>query len=268
MLRSLIVTACLAIPVVASCHDFWMQPERYQLKDGEAVPFAFLIGDAGKSEPWKLRWERVVSLQLIGPDAVTRDLQTGIRLTTADDKGGAVAQVSGPGTHIIVFQSHHSYSDLDAARFNPYVISEGLTPAIEQRKASKTTAANGRELYSRRSKTLLQVGSVLSAQVTQPIGQTLEIVPEAHPYAVRADNALPIRIYFRGKPLAGARVTVHRVDAEIDKLQTLVSDAEGLARFTVPPVGAWKANVVWTQPITGHERAEFETIFTSLSFGY
>ena len=85
---------------------------------------------------------------------------------------------------------------------------------------------------------------------------------------MRKDHALPLRIYFRGKPLAGARVTVHRVDADIEKLQTVVSDAEGRAGFTVAPVGAWKANVVWTQPIIGHERAQFETIFTSLSFGY
>ena len=73
-----------------------------------------------------------------------------------------------------------------------------------------------------------------------------------------------------GAPLAGASVVLEPLDGKPAHGTPVITDAQGLARFAAPPggrfAGRWRANVVWTQPIS-HPRAEFDTVFSSLTFG-
>lgn len=48
---------------------------------------------------------------------------------------------------------------------------------------------------------------------------------------------------------------------------TLITNARGEASFGFSKAGRWKLNCVWSAPIEG-VRAEYETIFSSLTFGY
>ena len=75
-------------------------------------------------------------------------------------------------------------SHLPAIRFNDYLKVEGLTPALEQRELTHRMSADGSENYSRRAKSLVQVGTrevASQGQVTEPLGLPLEIVPEQKP---------------------------------------------------------------------------------------
>ena len=62
-----------------------------------------------------------------------------------------------PGTHLIAFATNHAQNDLAAPEFNEYLAHEGLAAVIADRRAKRTEGARGRELYSRRAKTLVQV---------------------------------------------------------------------------------------------------------------
>ena len=113
----------------------------------------------------------------------------------------------------------------------------------------------------------MQVGATPSDDATRPIGQTLEIVPERNPHALAAGEMLPVRVYYRGAPLVGASVVMERLDAPPAPRKPQRTDAEGRTAFAFEKVGRWKVNVVWTQPIK-HPRADYDTIFCSLTFGY
>jgi uncharacterized GH25 family protein len=98
------------------------------------------------------------------------------------------------------------------------------------------------------------------------IGLTLEITPEVNPYALPPGAPLVLRVDWHGRPLAGASVVLEPLDGAVAHGTPVITDAAGRVRFPHPGPGRWRANVVWTQPIT-HPRAEFDTVFSSLTFG-
>ncbi len=259
--------ACLAVLVAAApaaAHDFWIDLPRYHQPADTPIAVRFLIGDTAV-EPWETLWRKVVSLRDYGPAGVT-DLQAGIRPQTTTDSGGATISLAGAGTHVIAFESAIAENDIAAAEFNEYASHEGLTPALAARKAAGAQATRGRETYSRRAKALVQVGTAATANATKAVGLTLEITPETNPYALAPGQPLVLRVDWHGRPLAGASVVLEPLDGRAAHGTPVITDSAGHARFPAPAKGRWRANVVWTQPIT-HPRAEFDTVFSSLTFG-
>lgn len=268
MLFRLLLLAALLATRSASAHDFWIAADRDRAKPDAPVPVRAMVGHLEEIEAWNLRWERLVSFRSYGPTRVV-DQQPGVFLSQSQSfPGGSVVRLAEPGTHVVALESHHAFSELPAEKFNDYLALSGLTTAQAARERSETSDQPGRELYSRRAKALIQVGEPLTDNVLRPIGQSLEITPLAHPYAKRKSETLDFEVRFLGQLLPGALVTAHRLDAEQAAVQSQRSDAQGQVRFTIPPVGHWKLHVTWALPITGHERAEFDTTFSSLTFGY
>lgn len=261
----LLAAICWAAPV--SAHDSWLQPQRFWTNVRTSAPIAILVGHGVDRAPWGVKADRVVMLRDIGPTGVVDHLAT--------LQGRAVAEIPAisfatTGAHIVALQSNHAVSNLPAARFNAYLKEEGLTPALALRNRMGRASTAGREIYSRRAKALVQVGPLAGPQphVTRPIGLTLEIVPERNPYALRPGERLPVRVIFEGRPLAGALVKLTNLDADQKPLATAITDRSGRTAFAVPRAGSWLLNVVWTKPIEGDPRADFDTTFSSLTFGY
>ena len=168
-------------------------------------------------------------------------------------------------------QSNHAQSTLPAARFNDFAAEEGLTPALQTRAAAGQQNAPGREIYSRRAKALVQIGPYAprtGTAVLRPLGLSLEVVPLRNPYAPRPDGRLPVRILFKGRSLPGALVKLTNLDADERPVATRRSDRAGLATLVVPQRSKWLVNVVWTEPLKNDPRADFDTTFSSLTFGY
>jgi uncharacterized GH25 family protein len=104
--------------------------------------------------------------------------------------------------------------------------------------------------------------------VTRPVGMTLEIVPNRDPYSLGGDTTLPVTVIYDGHPLAGAFVKLNNLDFDARPVETHKTDARGQATFTIPFRGLWQMNVVWTKPIRGNPKADYDTVFSSLTFGY
>lgn len=257
---------CLTISTPLSAHDFWLQTRGYQFPAPAAAPFVVLVGHGVFRERWAGDLSRLVFLRTIGPD--------GVRDHRADLIGGVanngVLKLPQAGTYVVSMQTTPAASDLPALRYNSYATEEGLTPALELRSRTGRTNANGRETYSRRLKALVQVGDTTrpQLQVTQRVGLSLEIVPERDPYKLRPDGKLPVRIWFEGRPLSGALVKLTNLDFDTRPVEMHRSDTGGRTSFSVPNKGAWLVNVIWTKPIAGNPAADFETTFSSLTFGY
>jgi uncharacterized GH25 family protein len=257
----------LCVGTQANAHDFWLMPANFQLEAAGSTDVRILIGHGTEVDPWNLRWDRVVSLRSYAENGVT-DHQSSIIATAEPVSGGVEAQLSAPGTHILAFESHHSFSVLAADKFNDYAEKEGLAVVLADRQKASTMGKPGRELYSRRAKALIQVGDNVTDNILRPIGLTLEIVPERHPYALGADRQLPVLVLFRGKPLENALIDLTDLGSGAEPTAGQRTDANGRAVFEIPDRGNWKINVIWGVPNSGNDRAEYETIFSSLTFGY
>jgi uncharacterized GH25 family protein len=261
------VILALAVPGSALAHDFWLQPQSWNVAPSVRTPFTVEVGHGAARERWQAGAERVLALRAIGPGgaADVRPLFV---------PGGEVPHLAPTfrreGLHVIALVSNNSESNLPAIRFNDFLKEEGLTPAIVHRARTGRTNAPGRELYSRRAKALVRVGRSNPADdalATRPIGLTLEVVPLRNPYSLGTNHVLPVQILFEGRPLPGALVKLTNLEFDSKPFRTMRSDAKGQAQFVVPQSGSWLVNVVWTKPIVS-QSGDFQTIFSSLTFGY
>lgn len=257
------VGACVAIPAYA--HDFWLQPGQFWTAPRVPVPVSLLVGHGANRALWDADIRRVTSLRSVGPNSAV-DQQGTIR-----QGGVGRMSFSTPGVHVVSLETGHSPSELPALRFNDYLATEGLTPAIEQRRRLRQDNTVGREIYSRRAKALVRVGTgplTTASLATRPLGQTLELVPVRDPYAVPSSESLVFMVYYKGQPLPGALVKLTNLGADERPAATMRSNRAGRVAFRVPRRGAWQLNVVWTEPVAGNPTADFDTTFASLTFGF
>jgi hypothetical protein len=255
----------LSAPV--SAHDFWLQPRGWQAVPGVALPTTVEVGHGPFRQQWGGTAERLVELRDIAAGGVT-DRRAGFRPSAT---GANLAPVfAAPGLHILTLATSPAQSELPSIRFNDYAQVEGLTPALAARARAGTMNTPGRELYSRRCKALIQVGAPSPDDTriaTRVIGHSLEIVPILSPYSLGADRQLPVRVLFEGRPLAGALVKLTNLEFDTKPIAMARTDGHGQARLRLPAVGSWLVNVIWTKPIV-NPKADFETTFASLTFGY
>lgn len=266
MIRIILSILALAFSTTAAAHSFWLEPDTHTPKAQEEVEVEFKVGDIGKeAAEWGLYWERIGALRMFSPTTVT-DEQSAVRITQPDAPGGARVAVESEGTHILAFASNPSFSDFEGQRFNRYLEHQGLTAIAADRAARGAQDENGTELYARRAKTLLQVGDKPTDNALEPIGQTLEIVPLTNPFAFKQAGKLTVAILWRGKPLAGASLMVARGGGEKGEEKVSLSNANGHATFEYDPQSRYLLSVVWGEPAPNDDRADFYTIFSSLTF--
>ncbi|HMA52268.1 MAG TPA: DUF4198 domain-containing protein [Magnetospirillaceae bacterium] len=220
----LLFALLLALP--AAAHDFWIQPE---------APHDLLVGHGPYRQISPIPPSRITRFETIGP-------------------------ANGP--HLLVLETDDkAQSHLPAIRFNDYLQSEGLTPALEERQRTGRGNRDGSERYSRRAKALIGAGPG-DALFTKRFGLTLEIVPE------RSASALPVQIFYKDQPLAGALVKLTDLDHDEQPFETHRTDQDGRASFTLPAKGSWLLNVIWTEALGPAAETDFATVFSSLSFTF
>lgn len=264
MLRSALAAIALMLPAAAGAHNFWLEPETHRLEEPGEVRLEFKVGDTGEeAADWPVYWERIVGLRLSGPDGVS-DQQQAVRTTRRGVTGGASVALDLPGTYVLAFESTASFSDLEAERFDRYVANEGLTAIAEHRARFGRSAKSGTELYSRRAKTVLQVGWEQTPNVTQRVGHTLEIVPHQNPYSMGEGEQLPLSVWFRGKRLAGAKLTAAAIDGSVE-VRSYQTGEEGEVTIPYQHGTPMLYTVVWGVPAPNDARADYLTYFASLT---
>lgn len=161
---------------------------------------------------------------------------------------------------------HPRFIRLDTKDFNSYIEGEGFASVIAARQQNGKTNAQGRELYSRYSKLLIGRTGELA---THPLGHALEIVPEKDPATLAAGESLPVKVFFRGKPLAGVRVSAASAGAEIkghDFPVTAETDADGRALLKLDRGGLWYARLIHMVPAQDDPEVDWRSFFATLTF--
>jgi uncharacterized GH25 family protein len=259
---------CCASP--AHAHDFWVQPNAYWVQPQTVIPMTIQVGHGPARQRSPITLSRIARFDVIGPTGATIDLRGRLQLGAAQKDGDIELQTA--GTYLVVLQTDdRAQTHLPALRFNDYLKVEGLTPALEQRTRLQRMDADESESYSRCAKSIVQVGAAgvnAQTQITRPLGLPLEIVPERSPYAEPRSATLPVLVIYEGHPLTGALVKLTRLESDATPFETHVTDRSGRAVFTMPNSGTWLLNVIWTKPQPKTAETDYETVFSSLSFGF
>lgn len=251
----------------AGAHDFWLQPDVYWTAPNVVVPMTLQVGHGPARQRSPIPARRILRFQAIDPTGAATDLRGRLRMGAAHADGDFVLRTR--GAQVLVLQTDdRAQTHLPALRFNDYLQVEGLTPALDQRARQHRMDRDASENYSRCAKAIVQVGAGgAQGQATRPVGLPLEIVPEQSPYAATRSAQLPVRVLYGGRPLAGALVKLTRLEDDAEPFETHRTDRAGRAVFIMPTAGAWLLNVIWTRPQPRAAETDFETIFSSLSFG-
>lgn len=267
-MRMISLLAAMTVTGTAHAHDLWIQPDVFSARASIEVPITIFVGHAEARQRWGVSNDRVTRF-----DDIVRGRSRSRRgeLDTSAGTEDARLRFAEPGTHMLVMASTAALSELPSIRYNDFVQVEGLTAVADYRAAKGLTATPGREAYSRSAKTLIQIGSPTKgddATVTRPAGLKLEIVPLHNPYILTTAGDLPVQLLYRGKPLAGALVKLTNLDFDAHPVAMKRTDTNGRTNFMVTRRGKWQVNAVWSVPVTGNSKADFETIFSSLTFGF
>lgn len=263
-----LLVLCRAAPLPA--HDFWLQPSAYSLTADTPTSMTLQVGHGQFRQRSPIPTRRIVQFLAIAPDGTATDLRPRLQLGQLSKDGDF--ELHELGAHILILQTdNRAQTHLPPIRFNDYLKAEGLTPALQQRDRLHQTDRDGSERYSRCAKSIVQVGSMMAqprSQVTEPVGLPLEIVPEVNPYRTPQPANFPVRVFYEGHPLSGALVKLTDLRKDASPYEAHLTDSGGHATFEMPRAGSWLLNVIWTKPLAAADEADFETVFSSLSFGF
>lgn len=258
-----LTTALLLAALPAFAHDYWLEPDAFFLPVGEEVNVRLHVGDDFKSEAERpFQKKPTVKFQLLSAKE-TLDLAAAGK---EDQKPVARVKAKAPGNYLIALERAPQKITLAADKFNAYLAEEGLDAILEQRRKAGEDKAEGRERYSRSIKCLLQAGDQRDDTYKQVLGQRLEIVPQANPYALKAGAELAVLVQFEGKLLAGARVFAHHRDGEKVATQKLTTSKEGIAVVKLDKAGTWLVRLVHMRRCADDKEIDWESFWGALTF--
>jgi uncharacterized GH25 family protein len=241
-------------------HDMWIEPTTFAPKNGEVVGLRFRLGQDLLGDPLP-RDPRLIN-QFVVEDATGRKPVIG---RDGGDPAGFV-RAGSPGVLVVGYHSNASAVELPADKFNQYLKEEGLDAIAALRVSRNQVGAPSRELFSRYAKTLIASGPTSETQGDRRLGFPFEIVAERNPYALRADQDLPLRVTFEDRPLAGVLVVAMNRLNPFEK-QSARTDKDGRVRFRLRLEGMWLVKAVHMVPATTGSNADWMSFWASLTFG-
>jgi len=268
-----LLLACLiwlaASPSPGEAHEFWLAPSAYVAGPGRAVEIRALAGTGFRGEPKP--WSPARCIRFIAKTARTVDLT---RAASPGDLAWVRFAPSDAGGAMLAFESGFTPIELPAAQFNAYLEDEGLDGPLAGRRRGGSSALPGRERYRRAAKVWLRGQAVDRA--TSAVGLPLEIVPFSVP---GAEEVLPARVLWNGRPLPGALVKAWRAplgaDGAITDAATRDSigaawlgraDARGEVSVPLALPGEWLLSVVHMERCSERSEADWESTWSSLTF--
>ena len=225
---ALAVTLLVLTTAAASAHDVWVQTNVPLARVGDAVHVDLMLGNHGNNHrDYKLASKAGLAgmaLDLIDPDGRRTDLTPSLVDVGLDPKEGfRTARVVG-------------------RRSGLFTVAEATDKVVNHGTPARTLGSGKCYVLFADSLDEPTAGSPKTDHA-KPLGHPLELVPVTHPVlGVGPGEPVRVRLLFRGKPLAGARVAFiprGEVLADgVDPEHEPVTDENGEATFT-PSVGTY-----------------------------
>jgi uncharacterized GH25 family protein len=242
-----------------AAHDMWIEPSGYEPAAGTRIAVRLRIGQLFQGDPFPRDPQLLVRFAMVGNGG-----EAPIPGVAGTDPAGFL--VTGPpGLYQLVYASRAAEVELDAARFEKYLAEEGLERISAWRARAGKTAAPVKELYSRCAKSLIAVGGDGGSGYDRVLGLTLELIPEKNPYALAAGEQLPVRLLYRGAPLAGAKVAAVPRDQPSRQVAAR-TDAQGRVRLPLGGSGVWLVKAVHMIAAPPGSGADWQSFWASLTF--
>lgn len=259
---SIILTAFCVGP--AFCHEFWIEPEQYQVESGAEVRANLKNGENFKGTT--LAWfdKRFTRFETVAGDVirpVTGRMGDVPALQTSDHPDGLLIVLHETTAATL------TYRDWD--KFLNFVTHKDFGTAVKTHEAMGWPKEGFRESYTRHVKSLIAVGHGRGADRT--FGLATEFTALSNPYDADFNGQMQIRLTYDGSPRPQAQVEVFERDMDGTVAVSLYrTDAQGFATVPVKPGHAYLFDAVVLRPGPLAGRTEnapvWETLWAALTF--
>jgi len=253
-------------------HDLWIEPSAFMPAPGTRLAVRLFIGQLFQGDVFPRDPKYLVRFAVIGTGGEAP-------IPGVPDTDPAGFLVTGKaGLYLLVYTSSRAAVELPAAKFESYLAEEGLETISALRARRGQRAAPAKELYSRCAKSLIAVGGgsgpapagaraagAGAGLAGRALGLTLELIPEQDPYALAAGQELPVRLLYRGAPLAGAKVAA-LLKSQPSRQVAARTDGSGRVRLPLAGAGVWLVKAVHMIAAPPGSGADWESFWASLTF--
>jgi uncharacterized GH25 family protein len=259
------IAAVVACAGAASAHDFWIEPSSFEPAPRAMVSFRLAVGRQWQGEVFPRSAQRIVRFTVSGPDG-----ERSVPGAEGSDPAGALV-AGGPGIYVVAYQSNNSELALAPERFAESLRLEGLEWVLDERRRRGEEGQESREAFARCAKSLLRVpgGDGRREGYDHAFGLPLELVPERDPSALAPGESLPLRLLYRGRPLAGVLIVASPRTHPGNEVRAR-SDRQGRVTLRLPTAGAWLVKAVHMVRLEGTEalwqHADWQSWWASLTF--
>ena len=261
LLRLLFVIAlCLSRPGLALAHEFWIEPEKYQVETNEPLIANLVIGQGFEGSPQMFFDTRIERFELRQGDQVAP------YAGRMGDIPALTTELSEPGLLVIVPQTQpSSLKYQDWAKFQAFIDEKDLGD-VRSRHDARGLPENGfYESYTRYAKALVSIGAGQGAD--QRTGMEIEFVVGANPYTDDLPQGLPIQLWYQEHPLTETQITVfdRASDGQV-RVDRYISDHSGKAIVPTTPGHSYLLDAVVLRSAPQDSEAVWDTLWASLTF--
>ncbi len=262
--------AALLIGALASAshaHEFWIDPQSYQVTSGSPLIADIRNGQKFKGLDLSYLERNFVRFDLVGPVGNSVDAKpVPLPVTGRTGDVPALRTVAGaPGLWVIVHQTTPSTLTYQKwEKFQAFADHKDFADIQNRHKARGLPDAGFKESYTRFAKSLIAVDD--GAGQDRAVGLETEFVALQNPYTESTDT-LPFLLLYQGKPRPHAQVEMF--DRAPDDQVTVTlhrTDADGRVTLPVTPGHRYLLDAVVLRDMPSGADAAWETLWAALTF--
>jgi uncharacterized GH25 family protein len=251
-MKRFILMAALMLPTAVLAHDTWVQTNTNLVRVGDAVHVDLMLGNHGNGHRDFKQASKVdpgaSTLEVIAPDGKRYDLKERLvdtGYTPAEGFWTASFAGTQPGLYLVA----HTYDK---------VVTYAPKRAIKSAKSCFVVSRSLDRVFENHP------------GFERRLGHPLELVPATNPVTPMGPGTpIKVRLYYKGKPLAGARVSFiprgvtlsEGMDARYERL----TDSQGRAEFTPTAANYYLVAAHQEEPKEkgeGYESTEYSATLT------
>ncbi len=246
--------------LAGQAHDAWLQPERFAATPGATLMLELTSADgfvefktANKPERVARTFGRLGAAELKWAPAVAAEQTLRFPVT-----------LPRPGVAVVGVELKPQLLELESDKIETYFREIHAGDELREAWAAVPEPRRWREHEVKHAKTFVRVGEPAAEERAwaEPLGLTLEIVPERDPTTLKEGDALPVRVLRGGKPFAG--FVLAYVSAGATREHVVLTDLEGRASATLDLPGRWLVHGTDLRRVPGAMDREWESDFTTL----
>lgn len=254
------VVALCVLAAMLPAHDLYLFCSSYVAKPGSNTSIHLHNGDAFPGSDGPPAFERLRDVNVIHAGGTQP-----VRNVRQQGTAGIGDYTVPDGSYVVTARTIPNFLQLDPTQFEGYLNHEHLDWVIRWRVDNKEFAKDGRELYAKHSKALLNLQAGDFA--LKPVGQPIEIVLLDNPVKAGVGAKVRAQVLFRGKPVANQPLEVAwTLGDRTEKRWVGETGKDGTIAVTLESAGTWKLHTIVMERSRTPEKADWESFWASLTF--